>query len=223
MITYDIRDYISILTIQNAFNGTDFCLKEDYLNKPTPLFPEDEYLYILPLIKKGLIIYRNAFGFDMFAPLSRESFKETCFRIITPLPEVSFNKEEIMRHKQEIDAIECCNYMNLCLGQLRNTDNFSLSLKTRNSIREALNVLTVTQLIHIIQAVLRSSLHLVKTGYFSKKIAAGQYIHLFQTRLRQVLEGKQQAIEEKETPYNYIQSQYSQIFFLNFCSELEES
>ena len=185
-------------------------------HKNTPLFPTEEYLYIQPLLKKGLIVYKNAIGFDIFKPLEKESLRDTQFSILSHVGAVKFNQKEIIDLKNEIHAMECCNFMNQCISQLRNTDNFSLSQKSRQFIQESLNVLTVNQVVHVIHAVFKSSQHLIKTGEFSQKIAASQYIHLFQTRLRQVLEGKQKAIEEKETPNNYVQSQYSQIFFCYF-------
>lgn len=222
MICYDIRDYISLLTLLNAFNGSDFRLSDEYLNKATPLFPGEEYLFILPLLKKGLIVYKDATGFDMFKPLDKEKLRDTQFTILSHLGEETFKQNEIISLKNEIHAMECCNFMNHCISQLRNTDNFSLSQKSRQFIQESLNVLTVNQVVHVILAVFKSSQHLIKTGEFSQKIATSQYIHLFQTRLRQVLEGKQRAIEEKETPNNYVQSQYSQIFFYYyFCNELQ--
>ena len=220
MISYDIRDYISLLTLMNAFNSRDFRLSDEYLNKNTPLFPDNEYIFINSLLNKGLIVYKNAIGFDMFKPLEEETLRDTQFTILTHIEEEKFSQREIIGLKNEIQAIECCNFMNQCISKLRNTDHFSLSLKTRLFIQESLKVLTVNQVVHVIQAVFNSSQHLIKTGEFSQKIAAGQYIHLFKTRLRQVLEGKQRAFEEKETPNNYVQSQYSQIFFLNFYSDL---
>ena len=42
MISYDIRDYISLLTLMNAFNSREFRLSDEYLNKNTPLFPDNE-------------------------------------------------------------------------------------------------------------------------------------------------------------------------------------
>ena len=220
MISYDIRDYISLLTLMNAFNSRDFRLSDEYLNKNTPLFPDNEYIFINSLLNKGLIVYKNAIGFDMFKPLEEETLRDTQFTILTHIEEEKFSQREIIGLKNEIQAIECCNFMNQCISKLRNTDHFSLSLKTRLFIQESLKVLTVNQVVHVIQAVFNSSQHLIKTGEFSQNIAAGQYIHLFKTRLRQVLEGKQRAFEEKETPNNYVQSQYSQIFFLNFYSDL---
>lgn len=220
MSSYHIRDYISLLTLQNAFNSRDFCLSDEYLNKNTPLFPTEEYLFIQPLLKKGLIVYKNAIGFDMFQPLEKESLRNTQFSILRHIEEEKFNQSEIIGLRNEINAMECCNFMNQYISQLRNTDNFSLSQKSRHFIQESLNFLTVNQVVHVIQAVFKSSQHLIKTGEFSQKKAASQYIHLFQTRLRQVLEGKQRAIEEKETPDNYVQSQYSKIFFYYFCNEL---
>lgn len=223
MISYHIRDYISLLTLQNAFNSRDFCLSDEYLNKNTPLFPTEEYLYIQPLLKKGLIVYKNAIGFDIFKPLEKESLRNTQFSILRHIEEEKFNQSEIIGLRNEINAMECCNLMNRCIGKLRNTDNFSLSSKNQLFIQDSLNVLTVNQVVHVIQAVFNSSQHLIKTGEFCQKTAASQYIHLFQTRLRQVLEGKQRAIEEKETPNNYVQSQYNYIFFLNFFKELRNS
>ena len=220
MISYDIRDYISLLTLMNAFNSRDFRLSDEYLNKNTPLFPDNEYIFINSLLNKGLIVYKNAIGFDMFKPLEEETLRDTQFTILTHIEEEKFSQREIIGLKNEIQAIECCNFMNQCISKLRNTDHFSLSLKTRLFIQESLKVLTVNQVVHVIQAVFNSSQHLIKTGEFSQKIAAGQYIHLFKTRLRQVLEGKQRAFEEEKTPNNYVQSQYSQIFFLNFYSDL---
>ena len=69
MISYDIRDYISLLTLMNAFNSREFRLSDEYLNKNTPLFPDNEYIFINSLLNKGLIVYKNAIGFDMFKPL----------------------------------------------------------------------------------------------------------------------------------------------------------
>ncbi|SKA57565.1 hypothetical protein SAMN02745213_00254 [Succinivibrio dextrinosolvens DSM 3072] len=216
MISYDIRDYISLLTLLNAFNSRDFRLSDEYLNKNTPLFPDNEYFFINSLLSKGLIVYKNAIGFDIFKPLEDKTFRDTQFTILSHMEEEKFSQKEIIGLKNEIHAMECCNFMNHCICQLRNTDNFSLSQKSRQFIQESLNVLTVNQVVHVIHAVFKSSQHLIKTGAFTQKIAASQYIHLFQTRLRQVLEGKQRAIEEKETPNNYVQSQYSQIFFCYF-------